>query len=134
MTDLHPTLFWAALAILAAGPAQAGDPLARYRDTHRVVLAMAADRSDPALARQRRLFAALGHEARERDLALVEVTDDMPEGTALRRRFGGAGFRAVLIGKDGGDKLVSDAPLGRDTLLATIDAMPMRRREMLTRP
>lgn len=125
-----------ALVVAAALPARAADdPLTRLRWNSRVVVALAPTRDDPGLAAQRRLFAALGAQGRERDLVLVEATDDTPEGAALRRRFGaGAGFVAILIGKDGGEKLRSHAPLGRDALFPLIDAMPMRRQEMTRRP
>ncbi len=126
----------AALAIVAAWPSRASeDPLARFRWQSRVVVALAPARGDPALLAQRRLFAALGADGRERDLVLVEATGDTPEGAALRRRFGAvAGFEAILVGKDGGEKLRSPAPLDRDALLPLIDAMPMRRLETTRRP
>lgn len=112
-------------------PARAADdPLAGYRWRSRVVVALAPTRADPALAEQRRLFAGLGGAGRERDLALVAASDDTPEGAALRRRFGGRGFVALLVGKDGGEKLRSGEPLGRAALFPLIDAMPMRRDEM----
>ncbi|MGI3899006.1 MAG: DUF4174 domain-containing protein [Janthinobacterium lividum] len=123
---------WAALP---AGPARAaGDSLQVYRWKSRVVLALAPSAADPALRDQRRIFRDFGAEARQRDLVLVEATDDTPQGAALRRRFGGSGFRAVLIGKDGGEKLTSGAPLRRDDLFPVIDAMPMRQEEMIRRP
>lgn len=132
-------LLLAAVAVWAAmpaGPAQAkSDPLQPYRWKSRIVVALAPSTDDPALRDQRRIFRDFGAEARERDLVLVEATDDTPQGAALRRRFGGgSGFRAVLIGKDGGEKLTSGAPLRRDDLFPVIDAMPMRQEEMSRRP
>ena len=126
----------AVLAVAAALPARAADdPLARFRWRSRVIVALAPTRDDPALRAQRRLFAALGAEGRERDLTLVAASDETADGSALRRRFGaGPGFVAILVGKDGGEKLRSREPLGRDALFPTIDAMPMRRREMISRP
>ena len=41
-----------------------------------------------------------------------------------------AAFRVRLIGKDGGEKLDSAAPVSAAALFALIDAMPMRRAEM----
>lgn len=120
---------WVAMPV---GPAQAaGDPLQPYRWKNRVVVALAPTIDNPALQDQRRIFRDFGAEARDRDLVLVEATDDTPRGAALRRRFGGGpGFRAVLIGKDGGEKLASGTPLRRDDLFPVIDAMPMRQDEM----
>lgn len=39
-------------------------------------------------------------------------------------------YHNLLIGKDGGVKLRSDAPISNKKLFDTIDAMPMRQREM----
>ncbi len=120
-----------AMLPLAASSA-ATDPLAPYLWKHRVVVALASSPSDPNLSVQRRIFDAMGAGARERDLVLIEATDDTPEGVALRRRFGsGTGFRTVLVGKDGGVKSSSARPMRAGDLFETIDAMPMRRAEML---
>jgi hypothetical protein len=54
----------------------------------------------------------------ERDLHLVT-------------RANAAAFRIRLIGKDGGEKLDSSAPVSAEALFALIDAMPMRRAEMV---
>lgn len=135
MPALSRLLLLAAVAAapLAAPAFGAGDPLAPYRWRSRVLVALAPSPADAALAAQRRLFAGLGVAARERDLVLVEATDDTPRGAALRRRFGGEGFRAVLIGKDGGEKLSAAEPLGADALFPLIDSMPMRQDEMSRR-
>lgn len=39
-------------------------------------------------------------------------------------------FQNLLIGKDGGVKLRSNSPISNEKLFETIDAMPMRQREM----
>jgi hypothetical protein len=41
-----------------------------------------------------------------------------------------SGFTAILVGKDGGEKIRSSRPLTLEKLFNTIDAMPMRRHEM----
>ena len=119
------------LVATAATGASSGDPLAPFRDKARVLVALAPSASDPGLVEQRRLFAAMGPDAAARDLVMVEAADEGARSAALRRRFGaGSGFKAVLVGKDGGEKLASAVPLGPDDLFPLIDAMPMRRREM----
>lgn len=117
------------LLVASCAPAMAADPLARYRWTTRVLVAVALDAADPALARQRRLFEAMGPEARDRDLVFVEAVGR--SGEALRRALGCEpdAFAAVLVGKDGGAKLRSSDPLGADRLFPVIDAMPMRQDE-----
>ncbi len=91
-------------------------PLTTYRRAYRVVVALTPSRRDPDLAVQRRIFAALGAAAAERDLVLATYDDATPEGATLRRRFGGTGFRAILVGKDGDEKS-SGRPLDADALL-----------------
>ncbi len=129
----HHLLLVAAVAMTPVAAARAGtDALMQHLWKHRVVVALASSPSDPNLLTQRRIFESMKAAARERDLVLIEATDDTPEGAALRRRFGGGtGFRSVLIGKDGGEKAASDRPMGPGDLIATIDAMPMRRAEMM---
>lgn len=39
-------------------------------------------------------------------------------------------YQNLLIGKDGGVKLRSDTPIANEKIFKTIDAMPMRQREM----
>ena len=108
------------------------DPLATYRRAYRVVVALTPSRRDPDLAVQRRIFAALGAAAAERDLVLATYDDATPEGATLRRRFGGIGFRAILVGKVG----ARNPPVGRSTRTrcSPIDAVPMRRQEMRRTP
>ena len=55
--------------------------------------------------------------------------------TVLRRHFAvpDDGFAAILVGKDGTEKLRSDTPVTPVTLFAAIDAMPMRQQELRDR-
>lgn len=46
------------------------------------------------------------------------------------RAAAGRGFEVVPIGRDGGEKLRSAAPVPPAELFARIDTMPMRRAEM----
>ena len=101
-----------AAALPLAVASAAIDPLAQYQWNHRVIVALASSPSDPNLVAQRRIFEAMRTGAGDRDLVLLEATDDTPVGAALRRRFGGGtGFRSVLIGKDGGAKAYSERPM-----------------------
>lgn len=60
------------------------------------------------------------------------VSATVPEQAILRSQFHVPAntFAVVLIGKDGGEKLRSSTPIPFTTLAHTIDAMPMRQREM----
>jgi hypothetical protein len=128
---------WLGAAALAAvmlpyGSATAADPLAASQWRSRVLLIIAAHADNPKIAEQRAIFGAMAEGARERDLILVEAIGSTPQSKAMRTRFdvGDGEFQAILVGKDGGEKLASDEPLGAERLFPLIDAMPMRRDEM----
>jgi hypothetical protein len=127
-----PSSLLAGAALLAAAlpVAAAGSDLDRYRWKSRVlVIAAAAD--DPRAAVQARIAEAAGPGMRERDLVVVRAIGEGREAASLRRRLGlpATGFRAVLVGKDGGPKLTAEEPIPAERLFSTIDAMPMRRDE-----
>ena len=123
-------LFGASCAAMAA---PLDDPLAAYRWKSRVLVALTPSAADPGLERQRRLYHDMRQGARERDLVLIEAVGTSPAAQALRRRFDvGADFTALLIGKDGGEKLRSPTPVGPADLFPLIDSMPMRQQEMRT--
>ena len=103
--------------------------LAAFRWEMRPVLLFAPsvrdDRFRAAMAELRAARADL----RDRDIVVLLDTDPERQ-TALRETLDPAGFLMVLVGKDGGIKLRSDRVIPVETLNATIDAMPMRQREM----
>lgn len=104
---------------LTVTPVQ-GDTLRALRWQARPVLVLGpqAQVRDQIAALQARA-AALA----DRDVVLLI---DGPGADALDA---GAGFRVLLIGKDGGVKLDQSEPVTADRIIALIDSMPMRRRE-----
>lgn len=129
------TLAILSIALLPAGAlAEDADPLDGYRWRARVLVLSAPHPDDAALRAQRQALAAVRPGAAERDLVTLEALGSDRSAQALRRRLGlpADTFRAVLVGKDGGAKLISAEPVPPQTLFSTIDAMPMRRNE--TRP
>ncbi|GEP00074.1 DUF4174 domain-containing protein [Methylobacterium haplocladii] len=125
-------LAFGAIAVGSAATAAGADSIDGYRWKSRLLVLASADAADPMLRAQREALATVRNGASERDLVTVEAVGREPKAVALRRRLGlpDDGFRAVLIGKDGGAKLTSDRPIAPQTLFSTIDAMPMRRGEM----
>ena len=121
------------MSILLAAALAASPTLAQMKWERRVLIVAAPSAQDPALAEQRRILASWTAKGDERDLTIVEIVGDQVRGAgdtapALRRKFRlPAGFTAILIGKDGGEKLRSATPFPAAALEATIDAMPMRR-------
>lgn len=126
--------------------AAAADGLGSVRWEYRPLLLFTPSADHPALGAQSTILAdeAGGLEDRrmavyvvERSRVLATFGAPAPEADAkaLRRRFGvpDDAFRVILVGLDGGAKLVSDTPLPTERLFATIDGMPMRRRELRER-
>jgi hypothetical protein len=135
-----PTGAAAILAVLAgAGPA---DAMTDYKWKYRPLVVFADNEALAPLAAQRRMVSASRASLTERNVVVIWVVGDTvsadlgphpkQSAKALRARFGApqTGFRAMLVGKDGGTKLNSASPLSAGALYATIDAMPMRQNEM----
>jgi hypothetical protein len=114
------------MPILLAVALAASPTLAQMRWERRVLIVAAPSPQDPSHLRE-------GGRGGERDLTIVEIVGDQVRGVgdsapALRRKFRlPATFTAILIGKDGGEKLRSAHPFPAAVLERTIDAMPMRR-------
>ena len=131
--------------LLSAGTAALADPLAAYRWKSRLLLLFAPDAGDARLVRQEAMLREARTGLSERDQVVLRIAGGRvdalvgaaPEGAQaladeLRARFGVGReeFAVVLVGKDGGAKRREGAPVAPEALFATIDAMPMRRREM----
>lgn len=116
--------------------------MASYIWLNRPLLVFAPTPGHPLLAAQRDALAGQEDGLRDRDMVWIEVAGDRvtvdgrPDGSiaadSLRRRYGVGRDRpaALLVGKDGGVKLRQERPFTMRDLFETIDAMPMRRREM----
>lgn len=136
----------AALSALAMTAIAAADGLSSVRWEYRPLLLFTPTPLDNRLSRQTTILANDDRGLIDRRLAVFVVERNRvvtlfgapaPEANAkrlrLRFRVPDASFRVVLIGLDGGAKLTSDAPVTAETLFSTIDAMPMRRRELRER-
>ena len=119
-----------------------------------MLLVFAASDHDPRYMQQMQMLEHHGAEMQERDLVLIPVVTEtgaqitpetlrvirgpgLPDQEQMlaRQRFHilpGA-FAAILLGKDGGEKLRVTVPVSIDRLNRTIDAMPMRKDEMKDR-
>ncbi|MBA2443706.1 MAG: DUF4174 domain-containing protein [Rubrobacter sp.] len=117
--------------------------LTPYRDTNRLLLIFAPSRTDERYDRQRQLLQGEDDGLADRDLVLLQLLGDgkgfmqgnpvsPEEASGAREGFGvGDGeFAAVLVGKDGTEKLRSGEPVSAEELFGRIDEMPMHRREM----
>lgn len=125
------------MILLAAAMLAAGQPVATAADLrqHRRVLIVAAPtETDPLRVAQQALLRDMTAQLADRDVTVVELTGDTVRGVAdsagrLRERWRlpEAAFGVVLVGKDGHAALRRSEPIDRATLVAAIDAMPMRR-------
>ncbi|MEM6931091.1 MAG: DUF4174 domain-containing protein [Myxococcota bacterium] len=119
--------------LVACADASPPADLTAYRWTNRLLLLFAPAADHPSLLAQRAAFA--GQEAAVVDRRLLVVESVGGDGAELRRRFGVAPevYLGVLVGLDGGEKRRESEPLGVAAWFATIDAMPMRARELARR-
>ena len=132
--------------LLAMTTSANANPLAAYRWQNRPLIVFAPASDDARLAEQMRALNDARAGLKDRDQVVLVVTSEGiepalgpdPDGasaeaaTALRERFGIGpnDFAVILVGKDGTEKLRETEPLSTESLFGTIDAMPMRRREM----
>lgn len=123
-------------ALVLAAP-QTSAPIDAMRWEERVLLLFAPRERDAALSKQRKIVGAGGDGFRDRQLKIVEIVGDSVSGARdyaprLRQRYRIASdeFAVVLLGKDGAVKLRANRPIDTAQLFTTIDAMPMRQREL----
>jgi hypothetical protein len=132
----------------ALGPAQAmAAELGDYLWQRRPLLLFAPAESDPRLVETMRRIEASRCDFVDRDMVLGRIVTegtstldghvvDTDQARRLMSEFeiGADGFSAVLIGKDGGEKLrVADVP-DLQAIYAVIDGMSMRARETSADP
>ncbi|WP_208539115.1 DUF4174 domain-containing protein [Algihabitans albus] len=128
--------------ILLSGGALA-EPLEDYKGKSRLLVVFAPTVVDDNYEQQMQQLLRNSVDVSDRDLLPVEVIGVEPvrvdalsepglDPVALRERFDAPDgtFKAVLVGKDGAAKLASETPIPADKLFETIDAMPMRQREL----
>jgi hypothetical protein len=95
--------------------------LIQQHSDQRVLNIYAKSKSDALYVKQTKIFAS--------DPEGLEVRD-----IKIKEHFGAATFKITLTGKDGGIKLTSKSVLPLEKLYNTIDAMPMRKAEMMRLP
>lgn len=137
-------------AATASPPDSIDFGLDAHRWEHRLLFVFASSASDARLAKQREALDGSAAGVRDRDLLLIILMGDGENGTlqsgpgqgarplttaAVRRLYaqftvGPDAFRVVLVGKDGTEKRRDSDPVTARSLFDTIDAMPMRQREM----
>lgn len=105
----------------------------QYRWSKRPILVFASSAQDAAYTQQLATLASDTPGLVERDIVVLSDIGPNP-ANEVRDALQIEGFEVVLIGKDGGVKLRSKTPVDLDRIFARIDSMPMRQREMRSRP
>ncbi len=129
-------------AALSGAPATGSD-LTSYRWKNRLLLVFSPHVSLPGLADLERSLAVNHAEVIDRDLVIIRVFEDGPsmagqvplsseDSAKLRHQYkiDTGRLTVVLIGKDGGIKLVRQHRADLQEFFELIDRMPMRRQEM----
>ncbi|BBY50463.1 hypothetical protein MARA_39310 [Mycolicibacterium arabiense] len=137
------TLVVLATITALGSPSAAAAELSDYRWTHRPMLLFAPTDRDPQLVETLSRIDASRCALLERDVVIgIVLTEGQStlagqpvnavEAQSLSERYGIGenAFTALLIGKDGGEKLRVDEVPDLSTIYAVIDGMPMRRGEM----
>ena len=137
-------LVFSLLILLLMATSTDAQSLTKHTWKDRVLLVFSPSQQTAAYREQMEQFQSDPAGMRERDLEVYQI---FPEGlitsgadildhndlaAQYRAQYGIAPdeFRVLLLGKDGGEKLRESTVLRLDRLYGTIDAMPMRRREM----
>ncbi len=110
---------------------------------NRIIIVIADSESDTLYRKQMQEFKGEEDGLEDRDLItfsafrngksrLDENTLQESSAASILERYGSgsAGFRFLLIGKDGGVKLEKESPVAVKEIFGLIDSMPMRQREM----
>lgn len=97
------------------------------------LLVVSAPAENGEVEQQRRVYRSASDGMFERQIVLIEALGDSERSRLLRREVAADGtrFQVFLVGKDGHTALSSDKPLSAEYLFGKVDAMPMRRDEML---
>jgi len=136
------------VASTALGPAKAvAAELGDYQWERRPLLLFAPTDRDPRLLETLSRIEASRCDFLDRDMVIGLVvregkstldghamTADESQRLAKQYAIGENTFSALLIGKDGGEKLRVDEVPDLQAIYAVIDGMPMRSREMSARP
>ncbi|UCG13167.1 MAG: DUF4174 domain-containing protein [Deltaproteobacteria bacterium] len=141
---LYPVLLLVAVNLMATkGYGQDRIRLDDYRWRNRLIVAFAPSSDDPGYKALSQTLAIRQEEVIDRDILVFHILEtgevrrgnaNLPAGSGdyLKQRYSiePGKFTALLIGKDGGEKLRREDRVELDEVFSLIDSMPMRQREM----
>ena len=141
LKDSVSTLFFGLAAISTPLEASA-QPLKSVKWKSRPLLIFAPSSDHPLFMKQRAMMRQVRSGLTERAMIVIEIVGNTrrtilgpgPQASAITLRshygIGKSAFRVILVGKDGGRKLISRNVVSSRELFGLIDSMPMRRDEM----
>lgn len=123
-------LLIATTAICMLGSLHA-EPLKEYLWKRRVVLSFSAAKSTPERISLLKQIEKYQCEFDDRQMVHIDLIAGSSDHQLLSRQFSvpNTNFNLVLLGKDGGVKLLTSQP-SLENVLTLIDTMPMRQREL----
>jgi hypothetical protein len=137
------TLFAMSIGVLIMSLSAWSADLTEYRWKNRLILSFSPTPSDPGYASFEEDVLSRSNEVKDRDLIVFRVFEKGPsrlegqplsqeDAQNLRRRFRvkSGRFTVILIGKDGGVKMMREDGAELQEIFDLIDSMPMRQREM----
>ena len=127
--NLFAFLLIATTAICMLGSLHA-EPLKEYLWKRRVVLSFSADKSTPERISLLKQIEQYQCEFDDRQMVHIDLIAGSSDHQLLSRQFSvpHTDFNLVLLGKDGGVKLLTSQP-SLENVMTLIDTMPMRQRE-----
>jgi hypothetical protein len=129
---INPVAFLliATTAICMLGSLHA-EPLKEYLWKRRVVLSFSADKSTPERISLLKQIEKYQCEFNDRQMVHIDLIAGSSDHQLLSRQFSvpNTNFNLVLLGKDGGVKLLTSQP-SLENVMTLIDTMPMRQREL----
>jgi hypothetical protein len=144
--NIFKPFLWSLMVAVSGIPAAAATAeidLTDYRWKHRLLFIFAPSTTDATFLTLDKRLAQTAIEIEDRDMIIFRIFENSPsrvsdkplpsgDDAALRRRFGieTGQFTVVLVGKDGGVKLVAHRDVDLQSIFNLIDSMPMRQQEM----
>jgi hypothetical protein len=127
-----PFTFWfIAITVICMLGSLHAEPLTQYLWKRRVVLSFSAAESTPERISLLKQIKQYQCEFDDRQMVHIDLIAGSSDHQLLSRQFSvpNKNFNLVLLGKDGGVKLLTSQP-SVENLLTLIDTMPMRQREL----
>jgi len=127
-----PFTFWfIAITVICMLGSLHAEPLTQYLWKRRVVLSFSVAESTPERISLLKQIKQYQCEFDDRQMVHIDLIAGSSDHQLLSRQFSvpNKNFNLVLLGKDGGVKLLTSQP-SVENLLTLIDTMPMRQREL----